>query len=177
MPRKRPGAVRATRQALDPVVRQWAHEWTSEGGDPFDRLSPATAAAIRATENGCLVRDSRYGGERYDPDPYREHVRPGRTAAFLLKYREFLRQPGGKFRLEESGCPSCPGCMYEDVAIVRDALETVARLLPPSARTELRRLLSRLDKDFRRRTFPAYIPQRSHATGELLPWWHRRIYK
>jgi hypothetical protein len=176
MPRKRPGAIRATREAADPVVRQWAREWIYDGGDPFDRLSPATAAVVRAVEDRSCFDGYAYDGERYNPDPYREHVRPGRTAAFLLEYRKFLRRSGGKLRLETSSHPSCPGCQYDDIALVRDALEAVTRVLPPSARAEMRRLLSRLDGEFRRRTLPDFSPRTSQS-GEPLPWWHRRVYK
>jgi hypothetical protein len=171
MPRKQPGAIRAIQHAAGPAVRQWIRE----GGDPIDRLSPATTAVVRAVEySGDLCRH-RPGGETYDPDPFNEHVRPGRTAAFLLAYRKFLRQPGRKLRPESSNC-ACPGCRYEDVAEVRDALEAVARYLPSPARAEMRRLLDRLDEDFRRRTLPDSLPLTSWA-DEPLPWWRRRIYK
>jgi hypothetical protein len=171
MPRKRPGAIRAS-QHTGGAARQWARE----GGCPIDRLSAATNAAVRVVEHSGYFGRYTRGGDCYDPDPFHEHVRPGRTAAFLLKYRSFLRQPGGKLRLEASPCPACPSCQYEDVALVRDALEAVTRLLPPSARAEMRRLLSRLDEDFRRRTLPDSGP-RTRWTGEPLPWWYRRLYK
>ena len=172
MPRKRPGAIRATPPAARCAVRQW----TGEGGGPIDRLSPAATAVVRAVEfGGCLGRYA-HDGEGYDPDLFNEHVRPGRTATFLAQYREFLRQPGHKLRLEASLCPGCPGCQYDDLALVRDALEAVTRRLPPPARREMRRLLSRLDDEFRRRTLPDSHP-RTRWDGEPLPWWHRRIYK
>jgi hypothetical protein len=79
MPRKRPGAIRATRQAAGNPIRQWAHE-----GGPIDRLSPATTAAIRAVEH--CSRLNQYA-------QFKEHVRPGRTVRFLRDYRNFLRQP------------------------------------------------------------------------------------
>ncbi|XVV16884.1 hypothetical protein ACQP2X_21640 [Actinoplanes sp. CA-131856] len=62
------------------------------------------------------------------------------------------------------------------MAVVRDGLEAVTVLLPPPARAEMRRLLSRLDEKFRRRTLPDSSPKES-GTGKPLPWWHRRIYK
>jgi hypothetical protein len=62
------------------------------------------------------------------------------------------------------------------VAEVRDALEAVARCLPSPARAEMRRLLNRLDEDFRRRTLPDSLPRTSWA-DEPLPWWRRRIHK
>ncbi|MGW3893476.1 hypothetical protein ACWD69_33005 [Micromonospora chokoriensis] len=172
MPRKRPGAIRAAHQAAGPALRQW----TREGGDLIDRLSPAATAAVRAVEHARNSGPPSGGEDCYDPDPFNEHVRPGRTADFLLEYRKFLRQPGRKLRLEASPCPACPGCQYLDLALVRDALEAVTRLLPLSARVEMRRLLNRLDSEFRRRTLPDSSPRNSWS-GQPLPWWHRRIYK
>jgi hypothetical protein len=171
MPRKRPGAIRATQQAAGHAIRQWAHE-----GGAIDRLSTAASAVVRAVEHSGGLDQSMQVGACYDPDPFHEHVRPGRTAAFLIAYRNFLRQPGRKLRLEASQCPACPGCQYVDVAVVRDALEAVARLLPSSARTDMRRLLARPDRDFRRRTLPDSSPKASW-NGEPLPWWHRRTYR
>lgn len=171
MPHKRPGAIRATQRAAGHAIRQWAHE-----GSPIDRLSPATTAVVRAVEHSGHLDRCTQDWACYDPDPFHEHVRPGRTAALLLEYRNFLRQPGRKLRLEASECPSCPGCQYVDVAVVRDALEAVARLLPSPARAEMRRLLTRLDHDFRRRTLPDSSPK-ERWNGEPLPWWHRRIYR
>jgi hypothetical protein len=172
MPRKRPGAIRVTQHAAGRTVRQWVRE----DGAPIDRLSPATTAVVRTVEFGGDLGRLRRSGECYDPDPFNEHVRPGRTAAFLLEYRKFLRRPGRRLRLETSICPACPGCRYQDLADVRDALEAVTRSLPSAARAEMRRLLDRLDDDLRRRTLPDTFP-RTSWDGEPLPWWHRRIYK
>lgn len=167
MPRKRPGAIRATQQA---AVRQWAGEGV------IDRLSPATTATIRAVEHSAYRSWYVPPEQSYHPDPFHEHVRPGNTAEFLLTYRKFLRQPGQKLRLDASQAPACPSCQYEDLAVVRDALEAVTRLLPSAARAEMRRLLGRLDRELRRRTIPDSRPRRSWA-DEPLPWWHRRIYR
>lgn len=171
MPRRRPGALRATQQAAGRAARQW----TRESGGPIDRLSPATTAAVRAVEHGVCFGLDTDGEEGYNLDLFNEQVRPGRTSAFLQQYRNFLRQPGRKLRLEASLWP-CPGCQYDDVALVRDALEALTRLLPSSARAEVRRLLSRLDEEFRLRTLPDSSP-RTRWTGGPLPWWHRRMYK
>ncbi|GAA2333659.1 hypothetical protein [Dactylosporangium salmoneum] len=168
MPRRRPGAIRATQRV---AVRQWARD-----GGPLDRLSPATAAAVRATEHGGRLGPRPRDLAGYDPDPFHEHVRPGHAASFLVQYRKFLRQPGARLRLEASLCPACPGCQYDDLAVARDALEAVTRLLPPPARAELRRLLTRLDRELRLRTLPDSTPK-ARWTGEPLPWWHRRIYR
>ena len=164
MPRNRPGAVRAIQQGATNPIRQWAYD-----PGPINRMSPATSAAIRVVEyGGCLNQDIQ-NWAWYD-------IRPGRTVGLLRKYHDFLRQPGRTLRLVASGCPSCPSCQYEDVAVVRDALDVVTRALPPSACAEMRRLLIRLDHEFRRRTLPDSNPKASW-NGEPLPWWHHRIYR
>lgn len=111
--------------------------------------------------------------------------RPGALRAALRQeerrlrdYRGFLRQPGNELRPVSSVCPSCPGCQYDDVAAVRDALQDVLHVLPQWARTELCRLLAGLDAEFRRRTLPNPGSNRwTDWSGEPLPWWHRRMYE
>ncbi|WP_433202542.1 hypothetical protein ACQP00_32540 [Dactylosporangium sp. CS-047395] len=151
-------------------VRAWAL-----AGMPVDRLSPATAALIHMVE--VSGRTGREGPDAaaYDPDPYNEHVRPGHTAYLLRRYRRFLRRPGRVLWLEAAEC-SCGDCQYDDMAVVRDGLEEMARRLPPAASTELRRLLDRLDDEFERRTVPDPVP-RTGRRGEELPWWHLRVYQ
>ncbi|MFI0965913.1 hypothetical protein ACH4S8_31640 [Streptomyces sp. NPDC021080] len=153
MPRRRPGAIRAARERRPP---QWARELP-----PVDRLSRDASAAIHLLE---------HGGQHHE-------VQPGWTAHFLYSYRQFLRQRGRKLRLTASECPACPGCQYDDVAVVRDGLEHITGVLPLPARTELRQLLAGLDAEFRRRTLPD--PDPSHWvdwSGSPYPWWHRRLY-
>ncbi|WP_406291532.1 hypothetical protein [Embleya sp. NBC_00896] len=105
-------------------------------------------------------------------------IRPGNTAQFLRGYRRFLERPGSRLRLVASSCPSCPACQYDDVAEVRDALQSVLCLLPPRPRAELRQLLSGLDTEFRRRTLPDLDPdRRTDRSGDPHPWWHRRLYE
>lgn len=100
----------------------------------------------------------------------------GTVAGHLAAYRRFLRQPG-RLDLVASYCPSCPGCQYEDIAVVRDALEDATRMLDGRPRTELRRLLSALDADFARRTRPDPDPSAWRwYDGTPKAWWHRRIY-
>lgn len=171
MPRRQPGALRAAQNAAGSAVRQWARSSHSIKG-----LTSATTAAIYVVEHGGVVAGPATSQTYFDPDPFYEHVRPGRTADFLSAYRNFLQQAGQKLRPVSSPCPACPGCQYIDVAVVRDGLEAIARLLPLPARAEMRRLLRRLDHEFRRRTLPDSSP-RSHWNSEPLPWWHRRIYK
>ena len=86
-------------------MRQWAYE-----GGPIDRLSPATTAAIRVVVHCSRLNEYTQDWACYNPDPFKEHVGPGRTVGFLRDYRNFLRQPGRKLRLAASQCPSCPGC-------------------------------------------------------------------
>ncbi|PYC69038.1 hypothetical protein C7C46_28390 [Streptomyces tateyamensis] len=153
MPRRRPGAIRA---ALERQPPEWARELP-----PIDRLSREASAAIHLVEH------------RHDSSD----LQPGRTSQFLAAYRKFLRQPARKLMLTASDCPSCPGCRYDDVAVVRDALEHLTGRLPYPARTELRRLLAGLDAEFRRRTL--HDPDPSHWldwSGDPYPWWYRRRY-
>lgn len=152
MPRRRPGAIRAARVRQPPL---WACELP-----PIDRLSRDASAAVHLAEYGS----------------YSHGIQPGLTAQLLSSYRKFLRQPGWKLRLTASECPSCPGCRYDDAAVVRDALEDIVGVLPLPARTELRRLLAGLDAEFRR---TVHNPDPSHWTdwsGSPYPWWHRRLY-
>lgn len=146
--------------------------WAFDEAILIDRVSPSTAAAILLAEHSNHAAAS----ERAWWISHGCHIRPGNTAYFLTLYGDFLRQSGGRLRLVTSECPSCPGCQYLDVAVVRDGLEAVTQVLPPRARTELCRLLNRLDHDFRRRTLPDSSP-RLRWTGEPLPWWHRWIYQ
>lgn len=77
-----------------------------------------------------------------------------------------------------SECPACPGCQYDDVAVVRDKLEEVVGMLPLPARTELRRLLTGLDAEFRSRTLHDPDPSRwVDWSGNPYRWWHRRLYE
>lgn len=122
MPRRRPSAIRVAHNE-----GQRTPAWTYDK-PTIDRLSRETSAAIHAMEE---LR----GFASYHP------FRPGTTAQHLATYREFLRQEG-RLELTASLCPSCPGCWYEDFAVVRDALEAVTQVLPPRPRGELRRLLA-----------------------------------
>ncbi|MGW1531956.1 hypothetical protein [Streptomyces aureus] len=127
----------------------------------MDRLSREASSAIHVAEHST----------------HSHEVHPGRTSQFLRAYREFVRRPGGRLRLTASECPSCPGCQYDDVAVVRDVLEHITGELPVPARTELRRLLAGLDAEFRRRTL--HDPDPSHwadRSGSPYAWWHRRRY-
>ncbi|MEU8527306.1 MULTISPECIES: hypothetical protein [Streptomyces] len=130
---------------------------------PIDRLSVATSSAIRIAE-------------RTGPD---YHLAPGRTAECLAAYRRFLSRPGSRLLLTRSDCPACPGCAYDDVAEVRDALEAVMLALPARPRAELRRLLGPLDAAFLRRTLPNPDPRPDRWDGRQgmrEPWWYRRAY-
>ncbi|REH25966.1 hypothetical protein BCF44_1355 [Kutzneria buriramensis] len=135
--------------------------WT---GDlpPIDRLSPHTSAAIRLAEH------SHQG----------HHIRPDGTAEFLRRYRNFVHRPERNLRLVASEMPCCPGCQYDDIAVVRDALQEVMRVLPRQARIELRQLLANLDAEFRRRTLPDPDPEHwTDWSGTPDAWWHRRLYQ
>ncbi|XVQ09877.1 hypothetical protein ACQP1W_46415 [Spirillospora sp. CA-255316] len=155
MPRRRPGALRASRTER-PRPITWAGDL-----ERVDRLSIDTSAAVHLAE-------------RLHPDP---DVRPGRTAHRLHIYRAFLRRPGNRLMLVASEMPSCPGCRDDDVAVARDGLEAILEILPPWARRELRRLLADLDAEFFRRTLPSLdASRRENRRGEPLGWWHYRAY-
>lgn len=156
MPRRRPGALRAARDLEPHRMAAWVRETP-----PIDRLSRETSAAVRHAE-------VTHPGH---------HVRSGSAEANLRRYRDFLGRPGEKLRPTRSECPSCPGCQYDDIAYVRDALQDVLTILPLPARVEFRRLLDVLDSRFRRRTLPDPWRPRTDWLGEPLPWWHRRIYQ
>lgn len=148
MPRKRPGALRAAPDRT-PV-------WLCEPGR-ISSLSLATSAAIRRVE---------YAHEWYE-------IHPGATEIALLRYRRFLDRPGRVLYPCLAQC-SCRGCSLDDVTHVRDALAEVLALLPGRPRTELSRLVTRLDRRLLRRTLPcpyaATHPWRSQA------WWRMRLY-
>lgn len=161
MPRRRPGALRATRHSPVRRVPRWADAY-----GPLDRLSPATCAAVRVLELA--------GGA----DP---HIAPGRTALLLAAYRAFTRRPGGVLLVVPSAMPSCPGCAYDDVTVVRDGLQAVYLALPSRPRAEFGRLLAGLDAVFRRRTLPEPavglpVAAWTDPGGSPAPWWRRRRY-
>ncbi|MFF4950808.1 hypothetical protein [Streptomyces chattanoogensis] len=149
MPRNRPGAVRAA--AARPPLLDPCH-------GRIDRLSERTSAEI-------------WRAERLHDDLW-----PGITRAALRTCRMFLRRPGRYLMLVPAEC-GCPGCeLADDVAIARDALETVLYRLSPRARAELGRVVGRVDAELRRRTLPDPNAWRSpwRAQGR---WWHRRLYE
>lgn len=157
MPRNTPGALRAAQHLEGRRVPEWTRD-----RPPIPHLSAETSAAIRWIE-------------REDLACRHEEIH---TESFLATYRAFLRQPGRTLYLIRSECPSCPGCQYDDIAVIRDALHTVECALPPRARVEFRRLLARFDAEFRRRTLPDLDPAFwTDWQGEPLPWWHRRVYQ
>ncbi|MFJ8014474.1 hypothetical protein [Streptomyces sp. NPDC096339] len=153
MPRKRPGALRAARGDFEGRrPSAWARELP-----PVDRLPPRASAEV----HWALRNEARD------------------LASLLHLYRAFLRQPGNRLRLVLSECPACPGCARDDVAVVRDELADLRRVLPPGARRALGRLLRTLDDEFRRRTIPEHHPLRHGLDwrGRPYAWWHRRVYE
>ena len=157
MPRRRPSAIRVAHDEAR-RTRVWAYD-----EPPIDRLSREASAAIRVIEVTRPFIDF-------------HTFRPGDTAQHLASYRKFLRQEG-RLVLTASVVPSCPCCQYEDIAVVRDALEAMTQLLPPRPRGELRRVLTGLDAQYRRRTRTDLDPaQWRYWDGTLTPWWHRRLY-
>ncbi|MFD3699197.1 hypothetical protein ACFWUZ_24195 [Streptomyces sp. NPDC058646] len=149
MPRRRPGALRAARgSSTGRRPPAWARDLPR-----VDRLPPAASAEIHRTVPGS-------------------HYLPGEL---LMRYRRFLRAPGGRLLLTHAVCPA-PGCELDDVAVVRSELAAAYRSLPPAARTALGRILRPLDDELRRRTVPDPDAPAAGRDGAPRPWWHRRLY-
>ncbi|GDY80273.1 hypothetical protein SAV31267_097580 [Streptomyces avermitilis] len=74
-----------------------------------------------------------------------ERLWPGAVAAALAECRWYLGQPGRVLPDPVMGCGCC------DPLVARDRLEDVLLWLPRGARTDLGRLVARLDAEFDRR--------------------------
>ncbi|MEU9043022.1 MULTISPECIES: hypothetical protein [unclassified Kitasatospora] len=154
MPRNRPRALRAegTTRGPSPRSRDCAPPSRIHG------LSTRTSLAVHRLEERC---DSFY-------------LHPGATDRALRRYRTFLHPPGRRpLYPQESMCPSCPGCAFDDVRHARDVLDAVLERLPPRPRTELARLVRPLDVALHRRTLPDPFAHRRPWRAEY--WWHRRL--
>jgi hypothetical protein len=105
-----------------------AERWRPRREIPVRRIrgvSAATRVAIRKLEE--------------------ERLWPGAVAAALAECRWYLRQPGRVLPDPAVGCDCC------DPLVARDRLEDVLLWLPRGARTDLGRLVARLDTEFDRR--------------------------
>ena len=84
----------------------------------------------------------------------------------LAGYREFLDRPGRWLYLPENRGD------FDDPCYCRDVLEVALLHLPPTARAELRRLVTPLDTRFRARTLPDPAPPPWWYAGR---WWCQRL--
>ncbi|MCT9082811.1 hypothetical protein [Streptomyces fulvoviolaceus] len=153
MPRRRPGALRASRQ-----LRHRPRGWDTPAPDRIHGLSARTSLAIH----------------RYEALSGDYYVFPGVTDRALRRYRAFLSPPGRRPRYPYLDDCSCRGCSLLDVRHARDTLDTAVRNLPPRARAELGRLVASLDADYLARTLPdPFVDARRKWRPRV--WWYRRI--
>ncbi|MFI9173203.1 hypothetical protein [Streptomyces lincolnensis] len=154
MPRKRPGALRAS-------FSSFSHRplwWDTPAPERIHGLSAATSLAVLRYE---ALSDDYY-------------VFPGVIAYALRRYRAFLSPSGSRPRYPYLDDCSCRGCSLRDVRHARDVLDAAVRELPPRARGELGRVVAALDRGYLARTLPdplAETRRRRGADG----WWHRRL--
>ncbi|WP_280703553.1 hypothetical protein [Kitasatospora sp. GP82] len=92
----------------------------------------------------------------------------GAVAAALAECRWYLGQPGRYVPVPDTACSCC------DPLVARELLEDVLRWLPRGARTDLERLVSRLDDDFECRTVPRPASWLPSPWGAGI-WWRQRL--
>jgi hypothetical protein len=90
---------------------------------------------------------------------------PDLVAVALARFERAFRQPG---RYLNGPQREDPGIEIEDA---RDDLDAVLRRLPSGARTDLGRLVQRIDAEFERRTLPDPGPASQWTAGRW--WWWR----
>ncbi|MFE5208134.1 hypothetical protein [Streptomyces sp. NPDC056600] len=73
---------------------------------------------------------------------------PGAVAADLAECRRYLEKPGRFLPDPEMNCSHC------DPLVARDCLEAALLRLPRGARTDLGRIVAKLDAEFDRRFVP-----------------------
>jgi hypothetical protein len=126
-----------------------AERWRPHGDVPVRRIpgvSARTRAAVRRVEA--------------------EYLRPNAVADALSGFEWAFRQPGRYL----TGPGESPGIEIEDG---RDDLEVALLHLPSGARSDLGRLVERIDVEFERRTLPdpGWVSEWAAGRG----WWWRRI--
>lgn len=128
-----------------------AEHWRPRRGVPVVRIRGVTAAtrvAIHRLED--------------------ERLWAGAVVAALRECRRHLEQPGRVLPDPVMGCACC------DPLVARDLLEDVLRWLPRGARTDLGRLVARMDAEFARRSAPLgahlTLPPPFGACGPWRQW-------
>ncbi|MGX1274608.1 hypothetical protein [Streptomyces phaeoluteigriseus] len=92
-------------------------------------------------------------------------MRPNAVAHALARFEGALQQPG---RYLNASVAYSPGIEVEDA---RDDLEWAMLRLPPGARRDLGRLVTRMDEEFERRT----LPEASNIERAHFGWWWTRM--
>ncbi len=90
---------------------------------------------------------------------------PNAVAHALARFECAFKQPGRYLNASEV---SSPGIEVEDA---RDDLEMAMSGLPPRAKRDLGRLITRLDEEFERRT----LPEPNYAAWAPDGWWWTRM--
>lgn len=90
---------------------------------------------------------------------------PNAVAQALSRFEEAFKQSGRYLNASEA---YSPGIEVEDA---RDDLERALLHLPPGARRDLGRLITRIDEEFERRT----LPEPNSTELAMFGWWWIRI--
>ncbi|MFJ9777057.1 hypothetical protein ACIRVF_38480 [Kitasatospora sp. NPDC101157] len=98
-----------------------------------------------------------------------ERLAPDTVFWALAGCRRYLDQPGRALPEPEVGCDPC------NPVLARDELEAVLRWLPRGARTDLGRLVARLDAEFDRRSTPMPWLRMPDSPQGIDGWWRRRL--
>ncbi|MER5893149.1 hypothetical protein [Streptomyces sp. NPDC001876] len=94
---------------------------------------------------------------------------PGDVAAALTECRRYLDQPGRVLPDPVMDCECC------DPLMARDCLEDVLLWLPRGARSDLGRVVARLDAAFDRRSGPLGAHLVLASPQGACGWWRRRL--
>ncbi|MFD9601827.1 hypothetical protein [Streptomyces sp. NPDC057557] len=90
---------------------------------------------------------------------------PNAVAGALSRFEWAFKQPGRYLNASEA---YSPGIEVEDA---RDDLEWAMLHLPPGAKRDLGRLITRIDEEFERRT----LPEPNNIEWAMMGWWWTRM--
>jgi len=97
-----------------------------------------------------------------------ENLWPDAVADAVDTYGRHLRRPKRESATEDLDCPCC------SPLDARDTLDLALRRLPPGARTDLGRIVARLDAVYLRRSLPD--PRYSGSNTQAAQgWWRHRL--
>ncbi|GGV12473.1 hypothetical protein GCM10010260_58970 [Streptomyces filipinensis] len=94
-----------------------------------------------------------------------EEMWPNAVAHAVSRFESAFRQPGRYLNASEA---HSPGIEVEDA---RDDLDRAMLHLPPGARRDLGRLITRIDEEFARRT----LPEPNNIELAMFGWWWTRM--